>query len=69
MNHIRDTSADTHSWCGEVLNGKPYFKDAESAAISGRFDGAIQTCPVCIDVIIKCLQRGEQIGQSTSEKI
>lgn len=58
--HILITSDDNMSWCGEtiVADNVPHFKDAEHAALNGRYDGKNTTCSKCTDKVVECLIKG-----------
>lgn len=56
---VRASYDTDRAWCGAELS-KPYFVDAEMAALAGRFDSDTHICHKCSKEIIKCL--GVQIA-------
>lgn len=56
MNHIKNTTEESRSWCGKELDVSFHFKDTEAAVING-LHGDKEICGDCIDYIVENLIR------------
>jgi hypothetical protein len=59
MNHVKNTTEESKSWCGKDLDISFHFKDTEQAVING-LHGDKQICGGCIDIIVENLIRNDR---------
>lgn len=66
MTHVQIDQDLTTAYCGEMLNGEFYFRDA-NAAIHNALFGTKRLCRGCAEKIIKIIEDTQNATSATPE--